>query len=131
MLEVYNQKTLNLTNLDNRFIKEILIKDTLNQSHSLTLQIGNTATTTLLIPNYGQLQINLDYSTISSFYLNTNKNNILTFITYSLENPYFHFDKVIERKYFDYLPSLIYVIGGLILFFVILFFIDFLRRTIR
>lgn len=131
MLEVYNQKTLNLTNLDNRFIKEILIKDTLNQSHSLTLQIGNTATTTLLIPNYGQLQINLDYSTISSFYLNTNKNNILTFITYSLENPYFHFDKVIEGKYFDYLPSLIYVIGGLILFFVILFFIDFLRRTIR
>jgi hypothetical protein len=62
-------------------------------------------------------------------YLRINSNSNFALVCSYKDYSYFNTSSLPEN--FNNLPYLVYIIGGLLLFFVSLFFIDFLRRTIR
>jgi hypothetical protein len=98
---------------------------------NISIYVNNTSTPSTLPSNTNFNFINL--SDVNYFRLSSSQNfNLIC--AYQATKQYS--DIIVEATTtlpaeFNNLPYLIYVLGGLFLFFLALFFIDFLRRSIR
>jgi hypothetical protein len=97
----------------------------------VSIYVNNTSTPSSLPANTNFNFINL--SDVNYFRLNSTQNfNLICayYPTQQNQNIIVEATTTLPAE-FNNLPYLIYVLGGLFLFFVALFFIDFLRRSIR
>lgn len=124
-------KTLNVDFSDGVILNNLHIQDSTNANNIITLKINNLPTTTLRIGANSGIDISFsDGVLLNTIYISTDRTNAFYLLAYS-EIPTSSTSTNLLPENFEYIPTLIYIIGGLVLFGVILLFIDFLRRTIR
>lgn len=126
---VTTTKTLNLEFFDSVILKNLHIRDNANADNIITFKINDFPTSSFRIPANSGLDIAFsDGVLLNNIYISTDKTNAFYLIAY---NDISTSTGLKLPENFEYIPTLIYIIGGLVLFGVILLFIDFLRRTIR